>query len=111
MSKDEKLLQHIFDLFKPLVREGWTVDRIVDSANRTTFFFGNGTSVYLKKSEFTVDRPAPAALAMPLKRMAHRRTGDGSYTWQLFNRMNDVVAVIGLSQPTRAIKNPSWCSD
>lgn len=26
MSKDEKLLQHIFDLFNPLVREGWTVD-------------------------------------------------------------------------------------
>jgi hypothetical protein len=100
MSKDEKLLQHIFDLFNPLVREGWTVDRIVDSVNRTTFFFGNGTSVYLKKSEFTVDRPAPPVCAMPLKRMAHRRTGDGSYTWQLFDRMNDVVAVIGLSQPT-----------
>lgn len=100
MSKDEKLLQHIFDLFNPLVREGWTVDCIVDSVNRTTFFFGNGTSVYLKKSEFTVDRPAPGVCAMPLKRMAHRRTGDGSYTWQLFDRMNDVVAVIGLSQPT-----------
>lgn len=100
MSKDEKLLQHIFDLFNPLVREGWTVDCIVDSVNRTTFFFGNGTSVYLKKSEFTVDRPAPVVCAMPLKRMAHRRTGDGSYTWQLFDRMNDVVAVIGLSQPT-----------
>lgn len=100
MSKDEKLLQHIFDLFNPLVREGWTVDRIVDSVNRTTFFFGNGTSVYLKKSEFIVDRPAPPVCAMPLKRMAHRRTGDGSYTWQLFDRMNDVVAAIVLSQPT-----------
>lgn len=100
MSKDEKLLQHIFDLFNPLVREGWTVDCIVDSVTRTTFFFGNGTSVYLKKSEFTVDRPAPTVCAMPLKRMARRRTGDGSYTWQLFDRMNDVVAVIGLSQPT-----------
>lgn len=100
MSKDEKLLQHIFDLFNPLVREGWTVDSIVDSVSRTTFFFGNGTSLYLKKSEFTVDRPAPTVCAMPLKRMAHRRTGDGSNTWQLFDRMNDVVAVIGLSQPT-----------
>lgn len=100
MSKDEKLLQHIFDLFNPLVREGRTVDCIVDSVDRTTFFFGNGTSVYLKKSEFTVDRQAPVVCAMPLKRMAHRRTGDGSYTWQLFDRMNDVVAVIGLSQPT-----------
>ena len=100
MSKDEKLLQHIFDLFDPLVREGWTVDRIVDAANRTTFFFDNGASVYLKKSEFTVDLPAPPVLTMPLKRMARRRTGDGSYAWQLFDRMNDVVAVIGLSQPT-----------
>lgn len=100
MSKDEKLLQHIFDLFNPLVREEWTVDCIVDSVNRTTLFFGNGTSVCLKKSEFTVDHPAPDVCAMPLKRMAHRRPGDGSYTWQLFDRMNDVVAVIGLSQPT-----------
>lgn len=100
MSKDEKLLQHVFRLFDPLVREGRTVDRIVDAVDRTTFFFGNGASVYLKKSEFTVARPAPTVLAMPLKRMARRQTGDGSYTWKLFDRMNDVVAVIGLSKPT-----------
>lgn len=100
MSRDEKLLQHVFDLFDPLVREEWTVDRIVDAANRTTFFFGNGASVYLKKSEFTVASPEPAVLTTPLKRMARRRTGDGSYAWRLFDRMNDVVAVIGLSQPT-----------
>lgn len=103
MSKDEKLLQHIFDLFDPLVREGWIINRIVDAANRTTFFFDNGASVYLKKSEFTVDRPAPTVLAMPLKRMARRWTEDGSYTWRLFDRMNDVVAVIGLSQPTNPL--------
>lgn len=100
MSKDEKLFQHVFHLFDPLVREGWTVDCIVDAANRTTFFFDNGASVYLTKSEFTVDRPEPTVLKRSLKRMARRRTGDGSYTWQLFDRMNDVVAVIGLSQPT-----------
>lgn len=100
MSKDEKLLQHVFRLFDPLVREGWTVNRIVDAANRTTFFFDNGASVYLKRSEFTVAYPAPTVLTMPLKRMARRRTEDGSYTWRLFDRMNDVVAVIGLSQPT-----------
>lgn len=100
VSKDEKLLQHVLDLLDPLVREGWTVDRIVDAANRTTFFFVNGASVYLKKSEFTVDRPAPTVLTMPLKRMARGRTGDGSYAWKLFDRMNDVVAVIRLSQPT-----------
>lgn len=100
MSKDEKQLQHVFRLFDPLVREGWTVDRVVDAANRTTFFFDNGASVYLKKSEFTVARPASTVLTMPLKRMERRRTGDGSYAWRLFDRMNDVVAVIGLSQPT-----------
>lgn len=100
MSKDEKLLQHIFDLFDPLVRDGWTVDRIVDAANRTTFFFDNGASVYLKKSEFTVDRPAPTVPPVSLKRMARRRTEDGSHTWQLFGIMNNVVAVIALSQPT-----------
>lgn len=100
MGKDEKLLRHVFDLFDPLVREEWTVDRIVDAANRTTFFFDNGASVYLKKSEFTVARPTPTVLTMPLKRMARRRTGDGSYAWQLFDRGGDVVAVIGLSQLT-----------
>lgn len=99
MSKDEKLLHHVFRLFDPLVRDEWTVNRVVDAANRTTFFFDNGASVYLKKSEFIVDRPAPTVLTMPLKRMALRRTGDGSYAWRLFDRMNDVVAVIGLSQP------------
>ena len=100
MSKDEKLLQHVFDLFDPLVRDKWTVDRIVDAANRTTFFFVNGASVYLKKSEFTVDHPAPTVLTVPLERMARRRTGDGLYAWWLFDRMKDVVSVIGLSQPT-----------
>lgn len=100
MSKDEKLLQHVFDLFDPLVREGWIVDRIVDAANRTTFFFDNGASVYLKNSEFTVACPASTVLTMPLKRMARRRTGGGSYAWRLFDRVNDVVAVIALAQPT-----------
>lgn len=100
MSKDEKLLQRVLRLFDPFVREGWTVDRIVDAANRTTFFFANGASVYLKKSEFTVARPVPTVLTVSLKRMARRRTEDGSYTWRLFDRMNDVVAVIGLPQPT-----------
>ena len=69
MSKDEKPLQHIFDLFDPLVREGWTVDRIVDSVIRTTFFFGNGTSVYLKKSEFTVDYPARTRVRIDANRV------------------------------------------
>ena len=81
MSKDEKLLQHVFRLFDPLVRDEWTVD----AANRTTFFFDNGASVYLKKSEFTVDRPAPTVLTMTLKRMARRRTGDGSYSWRMLD--------------------------
>lgn len=100
MSRDEKSLQHVFRLFEPLVREEWTVDRIVDAANRTTFFFTNGASVYLKKSEFAVDRPTQTMLMAPLKRMERRRTGDGSYVWQLFDKKNDAVAAIGLSCPT-----------
>lgn len=44
MGKDEKLLQHVFRLFDPLVRDEWTVNRIDDAANRTTFFFVNGAS-------------------------------------------------------------------
>lgn len=101
MSKDEKLLQHVFHLFDPIVREGWTVCCVNSKADRTTFFFNNGASVYLKRSEFTVALPEGRfEPVVPLKRMARRRTEDGSYTWQLFDKMNDVVAVIGLSQPT-----------
>ena len=100
MSKDEKLLQHLFRLFGPFVREEWTVDRIVDKGCRVTFFFANGASVYLKKSEFTVGRPTRTLLTAPLKRMERRRTSDGSYVWWLFDKMNDAVAVIGLSHPT-----------
>lgn len=99
-SKDEKLLQHVFDLFYVPVREELAVCCINSKADRTTFFFNNGTSVYLKNSEFTVALPAPTVLTVPLKRMARRRTVDGSHTWRLFDRMGDVVAVIGLSQPT-----------
>lgn len=101
MGKDEKLLQHVFDLFDPLVREGRTVCCINSKDDRTTFFFfDNGAAVYLKRSEFTVALPEGRfELVAPLKRMARRRTGDGSYAWQLFDRMNGVVAVIGLSQP------------
>lgn len=101
VSKDEKLLQHIFDLFDTPVREECTVHCINSKADRTTFFFSNGVSVYLKRSEFTVTLPEGRFESVaPLKRMAHRRMGDGSYAWWLFDRMNDVVAVIGLSQPT-----------
>lgn len=100
MSKDEKLLQRVFRLFEPLVREEWTVNRIVDAVNRTTFFFSNGASVYLKRSEFTVGRPTQTMLAAPLKRMERRRMGDGSYAWRLFDKTNDAVAAIGLSRPT-----------
>lgn len=100
MSKDEKLLQHIFDLFNPLVREGWTVDRIVDSVNRTTFFFGNGTSVYLKKSEFTVDRPAPPVCAST-------RIGSLSQWAASTSSTATASTCCAFAQPTRAIKNPS----
>lgn len=68
------------------MREGWTVDCVVDAANRTTFFFFffNGTSVLLK-------------------RMARRQTEDGSYAWRLFDRMNDdqkPVVMFRLNQDT-----------
>lgn len=101
MSKDETLLQHVFDLFDPLVREGRTVCCINSTVDKTTFFFTHGASVYLKRSEFTVALPEgqfePVA---PLKRMACRQTEDGSHTWWLYDKVNRVVAVIGLSQPT-----------
>ena len=101
MSKDETLLQRVFDLFDTPVREEWTICCINSKADRTTFFFTNGASVYLKKSEFTIALPEgrfePVAT---LKRMARRRTTDGSDVWWLYNKAKGVVAVIGLSQPT-----------
>lgn len=104
MSKDEKLLQRIFDLFDAPVKEEQTVCCISSKVDRTTFFFANGASVYLKRSEFTVALPEgrfePGA---PLKRMARRRTEDGSYTWWLYDKVKRVIAVIGLSHPTDPI--------
>lgn len=79
MSKDEKLLQRLFDLFDTPVRKEWTIRCVNSKADRTAFFFDNGSSAYLKRSEFTVAVPEgrfePVA---PLKRMARRRTEDGS---------------------------------
>lgn len=101
MSKDEKLLQQLFRLFDPLVRDEYTVRGINSKADRTTIFFANGVSVYLKRSEFTVAFPEGRFESVaPLKRMERRRTGDGSYAWWLRDKMKRVVAVIGLSQPT-----------
>lgn len=100
MSKDEKPLQRIFDRFNPLVREGWTVDRIVDSVNGTTFFFGDGTSVYSKKSEFTVDRTAPAVCAST-------RIGYLSQWAASTSSTATASTCCAFAQPTRAIENPS----
>ena len=101
MSKDEKLLQNVFHLFDPLVRDKCTVRGINSKADRTTIFFANGVSVYLKRSEFTVALPEGRFESVaPLKRMERRRTGDGSYAWWLCDKMKRVVAVIGLSHPT-----------
>lgn len=101
VSKDETLLQHVFDLFDTPVREEWNICCINSKADRTTFFFSNGVSVYLKRSEFTIALPEgrfePLA---PLKRMERRRTTDGSDVWWLYDKLKRVVAVIGLSQPT-----------
>lgn len=101
MSKDETLLQHVFDLFDAPARKGWTICCINSKADRTTFFFSNGVSVYLKRSEFTIALPECRCEPLAaLKRMERRRTTDGSDVWWLYDKAKRVVAVIGLAQPT-----------
>lgn len=103
MSKDEKLLQHVFRLFDPLVREGWTVDRIVDAANRTTFFFDNGAAAMFKKSEYRLSEYCEYSDPAPLGSMRRVQRPDGTDAWRLFDVDGRKVITIALAQPTNPL--------
>lgn len=100
MSADEKLMQRAFELFDPLVREGCGLHTMNYKDNRTTLFFDNGVSVYLKRSEYFVSDYNPSCCPTPLVSMRRVKKSDGSDAWLLLDGDGHTVLVVEPSQPT-----------
>lgn len=99
-ATDGKLMQRAFDLLDPLVREGWALHTVNYTADRTTLFFDNGVSAYLKRSEYFVsDHRTPACLT-PLASMRRVKKQDGSDAWRLLDGKGHTVLTVELAQPT-----------
>lgn len=100
---DEKLMQRAFDLLDPLVREGRVLHTVNDKADRTTLFFDNGVSAYLKKSEYFVSGYKPRDYSTPLASMRRVRRQDGSDAWRLNDGDGQAVLTVELAQPTDSL--------
>lgn len=103
MATDEKLMQRAFDLLDPLVREGRALHTVNDKANRTTLFFDNGVSVYLKRSEHFVSDYKPSGCLTPLVSMRRVKKRDGSEAWRLIDGDGRTVLTVELAQPTNPL--------
>lgn len=99
-TTDGKLIQRAFDLLDPLVREGWALHTVNDKANRTTLFFNNGVSAYLKRSEYFVSDHRTRDCSTPLASMRRVRKQDGSDAWRLLDGEGHTVLTVELAQPT-----------
>lgn len=99
-TTDGKLIQRAFDLLDPLVREGWTLHTVNYTANRTTLFFDNGVSAYLKRSEYFVSDHRTRDCSTPLASMRHVKKQDGSDAWRLLDGEGHTVLTVELAQPT-----------
>ena len=97
---DEKLMQQAFDLLDPLVREGWALHTVNYKADRTTLFFDNGVSAYLKRSEYFVSDYKPRVCSTPLASMRRVRKQDGLDEWRLTDEDGHTVLTVELAQPT-----------
>lgn len=97
---DGKLIQRAFDLLDPLVREGRALHTVNDTADRTTLFFDNGVSAYLKRSEYFVSDYKPRVCSTPLASMRRVKKQDGSDAWRLLDGDGHTVFTVELSQPT-----------
>lgn len=97
---DGKLMQRAFDLLDPLVREGWSLHTVNYTANRTTLFFDNGVSAYLKRSEYFVSDYKPRVCSTPLVSMRRVEKKDGSDAWRLLDGEGHTVLTVELAQPT-----------
>lgn len=100
MATDAELMQQAFDLLDPLVRLGWTVDKVVSVFDAAGVFFDNGAAVALDKSEYHIagycEERAPATLAS----MRRVRKQDGSDAWKLIDEDGHAVLTVELAQPT-----------
>lgn len=99
-TTDGKLMQRAFDMLDSLVREGWALHTVNYTADRTTLFFDNGVSVYLKRSEYFVSDYKPRDCSTPLSSMARVNRPDGSDAWRLLDGKGHTVITVELAQPT-----------
>lgn len=99
-TTDGKLMQRAFDLLDPLVCEGWALHTVNYTADRTTLFFDNGVSAYLKRSEYFVSDYKPRDCSTPLSSMRRVNRLDGSDAWRLLDGEGHTVLTVELAQPT-----------
>lgn len=99
-TTDGKLIQRAFDLLDPLVREGWALHTVNYTADRTTLFFNNGVSAYLKRSEYFVSDHRTRDCSTPLASMRRVKKQDGSDAWRLLDGEGHTVLTVELAQPT-----------
>lgn len=97
---DDELMQRAFDLLDPFVREGRDLHTVTYKANRTTLFFNNGVSVYLKRSEYFVSDHKTRDCLTPLASMRRVKKQDGSDAWRLLDGDGHTVLTVELAQPT-----------
>lgn len=100
---DEKLMQRAFDRLDPLVREGWALHTVNDTADRTTLFFDNEVSAYFKRSEYFVSGYKPLDHSIPLASMRRVKKQDGSDAWRLIGEDRHTVAIVELAKPTNPL--------
>ena len=99
-TTDGKLIQRAFDLLDPIVREGRALHTVNHTADRTTLFFDNGISAYLKRSEYFVSDYKPRVCSTPLASMRRVKKQDGSDAWRLLDGEGHTVLTVELAQPT-----------
>lgn len=99
-TTDGKLMQRAFDRLDPLVREGWALHTVNHTADRTTLFFNNGVSAYLKRSEYFVSDHRTCDCLTPLASMRRVMKQDGSDAWRLLDGEGHTVLTVELAQPT-----------
>lgn len=99
-TTDGKLMQRAFNLLDPLVREGWALHTVNYTADRTTLFFDNGVSAYLKRSEYFVSDHRTRACSTPLSSMRRVNRLDGSDAWRLLDGEGHTVLTVELAQLT-----------
>lgn len=100
---DGRLMQRAFDLLDPLVREGWALHTVNDTADMTTLFFDNGVSAYLKRSEYFVSDYKPRVRSTPLASMRRVKKQDGSDAWRLLDGDGHTILTVELAQPTNPL--------